>query len=220
MKGFKKNLLLILTVSFLCVSCGTGAGMTGTGSNSNSSAGNNSSSDNSGNFIFDMLGSILGNYATLTAKDLQGTWNYTGTDCRFKSENLLKQAGGEVAATEIEKKLDDAFSKVGIGKGTCTFTFNADNSYSATLGGKSISGTYAFDEANKKLNLTYLMGLGNLEANVTKTGTNGISLLFDADKILNLVSLVATVSNNTTVKAIGSLAGQYDGLLAGFEMKK
>jgi len=209
-------LLFILSIfSFLVFnSCGTSV----PASNSNSTSSGTSSSGGGG-FVLDVLGSLLGDYASLKQADLYGTWNYTGTDCRFKSENLLKKAGGEVAAKEIESQLDDAFGKMGIKSGACSFTFKDDNTFSAVLGTKKISGSYTIDEANKKIVLTYLMGIANLEANVVKSGQS-MSLLFDADKILSLLNMLASVSNNTYIKSIGTLASQYDGLLVGFQMKK
>lgn len=213
MKKIKLTVLAVLATAFLFVSCGT-TGMSG-GSTSSST----SSSGSIGSSISDVLGAVLGYNASLTKADLQGTWNYIGTDCKFKSDDLLKKAGGELVAGQIETKMDETFSKIGIKRGACTFIFNTDNSFSATLGTKKISGTYVFDETNKKVTLTYLMGLATMDANVSKSGS-AISLLFDADKILSLLSVLASVSNNTSIKAIGELAGQYDGLLVGFQLQK
>ena len=58
--------------------------------------------------------------------DMTGTWSYTGSAIEFESDNLLQKAGGAVAATAAEKKLDEQLAKVGIKAGQMSFTFNAD----------------------------------------------------------------------------------------------
>jgi hypothetical protein len=44
--------------------------------------------------------------------------------------------------------------------------------------------------------------------------------LFKADKLLDLIGKLTANTNNTTLKTIGSLAGQYDGLKIGLELQK
>ena len=39
--------------------------------------------------------------------DMTGTWSYSGSAIEFESDNLLQKAGGAVAATAAEKKLDE-----------------------------------------------------------------------------------------------------------------
>ena len=63
--------------------------------------------------------------------DMTGTWSYTGSAIEFESDNLLQKAGGAVAATAAEKKLDEQLAKVGIKAGQMSFTFNADSTFSA-----------------------------------------------------------------------------------------
>ena len=64
----------------------------------------------------------------LTGKNtasMVGTWEFTGSALEFESDNLLQKAGGSLAATAVEKKLDGFLEKVGI-NGLCSghnFTF-------------------------------------------------------------------------------------------------
>lgn len=69
--------------------------------------------------------------------DMTGTWSFTGSAIEFESDNLLQKAGGAVAATAAEKKLDEQLAKVGIRAGQMTFTFNADSTFCAKLGQKT-----------------------------------------------------------------------------------
>lgn len=188
-------------------------GVTGTsGSTSGSTA------SNTVGILGNILSAVLGN-TSLTESDLYGTWNYTGSDCVFETENLLMKAGGAVAANKLESEIDEQLQKIGIKPGACSFTFNQDKSFKANIGGKSISGTYTLDTANKKIQLSTLMGLGKINANVAKSG-NKISLLFDSDKALKLISFAGSLTGNSAIKTITGLAEKYDGMMIGLEMSK
>ena len=62
-----------------------------------------------------------------------------------------------------------------------------------------------------------LAGAGSLNLYVRKTGDR-IRLLFKADKLLEIVSAVANMTQNATVNAIGKVASAYDGMLLGCEL--
>lgn len=166
-----------------------------------------------------VLGAVLGASNQLTEADLVGVWNYQSVDCVFETENLLMKAGGEVASNQIETKLNETFSKFGVVPGACSFTFNSDKTYTATIAGYAISGQYALDAENKKLTMTYLAGLASMNPHIVKTG-NKISLLYDADKLLTVAQKLAAMSNNSTMQTLSSLASSYDGMMVGIELQK
>ena len=82
--------------------------------------------------------------------DMTGTWSYTGSAIEFESDNLLQKAGGAVAATAAEKKLDEQLAKVGIKAGQMSFTFNADSTFSAKVGQKSMKNLEILKEEKTK----------------------------------------------------------------------
>ena len=47
-----------------------------------------------------------------------------------------------------------------------------------------------------------------------------LALLFNADKLLDFLGKLSTISGSTTLKAVNSLAEQYDGAKVGFELKR
>lgn len=218
-----------LAATLLLTGCGTTgssllSGMAGAGTGSTTTittttATADDSSSGLASLLGNILGAVLGGSSTLTEADLAGTWKYQSADCVFESENLLLKAGGEAAATKIESKLNETMAKVGIAAGTCTFTFNADKTYTASFGGRTMTGQYSLDAENKKLNMTYLAGLGTMSPNIVKSGS-GISLLFDADKLLTTLQTLATLSGNSSMQALSKLASSYDGLMVGMELKK
>ena len=114
--------------------------------------------------------------------DMTGTWSYTGSAIEFESDNLLQKAGGAVAATAAEKKLDEQLAKVGIKAGQMSFTFNADSTFSAKVGQKSMKGSYSYNASTQKVNLKFAKLIG-MNAKVNATSTT-MDLLFESDKLL------------------------------------
>lgn len=46
-----------------------------------------------------------------------------------------------------------------------------------------------------------------------------LSLLFNADKLLDFLTKLSAVSKSTTLQTLNKLASQYDGMMMGFELK-
>ncbi len=153
-----------------------------------------------------------------TSDNITGTWNYTNPAVEFKSDDLLKKAGGAVAASAVESKMSTQLSKVGIKAGQMSFTFNDDDTFTSTVGKRTMSGTYTYDKTTRKVQLTY-MYLLNVSASVNCTNSS-LELLFESDKLLKILAFLTSKSSSTTTKTIGTLASGYDGMLMGFEMKK
>jgi len=220
-KNFLSTCLLTAVLALAgCSGAGTNSLLGGLGqTGSAAGAGNAATNGTVEALVGNLLGSLLGKSATLTQADLVGTWQYTGPDCVFESENLLMQAGGAVAATQIETKMAAALGKVGFKAGSCSFTFKADGTYSAVIGGRTLSGKYTLDAANEKLTMTYLAGVATMNPHVVKTG-NSLSLLYEADKLLSLVNGLSSLSGSTGAKTLGNLLSQYDGLLVGIQLQK
>lgn len=213
----------LLAGALLLSGCGSTAGaLAGIGGQTSgtvSTTPNTESSNNGSSFLGNLLGTLLGESTTLSEKKLAGTWNYTGADCAFESENLLAKAGGAVAAQKINSELNTQLAKVGIKQGSCSFTFNEDKTYSATIGGRHISGEYTLDATNKTVKMTYLGGLGSMTPHVALKGGK-LSLLLDSDKLLNLVKTISALSNNSSIKTVSTLLSNYDGMYIGIQLQK
>ena len=153
-----------------------------------------------------------------------GTWKYTAPDCKFESDDLLSKAGGEVAAKKVEEQMSNYLSKLGFNENT-VYVFNADSTYTSTVAGRTVNGTYSYNKDTKEVTLKTKIGL-KMTAQVSTSLLNGgtMSLLFKADKLMSLAQTVtgavAGKSSNATVSTLNSVLSQYDGLLLGFEMKK
>lgn len=180
--------------------------------------GNSNSSSSAGSSIINgVLNNVIGS-GTFSKQDLCAhTWKYSKPGCAFTSENLLAKAGGEIAANKVEEKLGEYYSKFGFSGSNTYFTFKTDGTFAAKIDGKSWQGNYTFDEKTHAIQMKGL--LLSMSGYATKT-TNGISLLFDQTKLLNLIKTMGALKGSSTLSAIGTIANNYDGMRVGFEMTK
>lgn len=180
--------------------------------------GNSNSSNSAGSSIINgILNNVIGS-GTFSKQDLCAhTWKYSKPGCAFISENLLAKAGGEIAANKVEEKLGEYYSKFGFSGSNTYFTFKTDGTFAAKIDGKSWQGNYTFDEKTHAIQMKGL--LLSMSGYATKT-TNGISLLFDQTKLLNLIKTMGALKGSSTLSAIGTIANNYDGMRVGFEMTK
>lgn len=153
--------------------------------------------------------------------DVKGTWTYSGTAVKFESEDLLKSTAASLAAGQVEDKLDEYVQKVGIKAGTFSFTFNEDKTFVVTVKGKNFNGTYTVSEDYKTMSLQFGKTFATKPFTAAISATSSqLDLLFQADKLLELLEKLTASSNNATLKTVSTIAGQYDGMQLGLELKK
>ncbi len=191
-------------------------------------AGQNSSAQS----LKDILGKVANNSTVtdiveqvtgvnISKGDIKGTWKYTGSAVKLESEDLAKSAAAGIAATQVEKKVDEYLAKAGLAEGAFSFTFNEDNTFTTTVKGKSFNGTYILSEDGTTLTLKYGKTISSEGIKTTASiKSSTFELLFQADKLLDLLGKLTTATSNTTLKTIGTLAGQYDGMKIGLELQK
>ena len=195
-----------------CGSFGAGAG-TGTGNNTNIL----------GSILGDVLGAATDGLTSVIGIDkpsqsyLIGPWKYTQPGVAFTSENLLAKAGGEVAATSAREKLIGTYQSLGINAANTFLQFNEDKTFSGKIAGKSISGTYTYNEKDASMTLKTM--LFSLPAFAKRTSA-GLSILFESKKLLQILQTVAAVSGNSTISTIGDLSKNYDGMRMGLDMSR
>ena len=166
--------------------------------------------------VINAITSVIG-LDKVSAQNLIGSWTYSGPGCAFTSENLLAKAGGEVAAAQIEQKLQPYYQQVGISASNTQITFNQDGTFTSRIAGTNFSGTYTFNEASQQIKLKGML----LSINCyTKREINGISILFEAKKLLTVLQTMSALSGNANLQTIGDLSKQYDGVRVGFDMKR
>lgn len=170
----------------------------------------------SGQSLGNILISVIGLDKPSQA-ELIGTWRYTQPGVAFTSENLLAKAGGEVAAAKIREELNTYYKQFGVSSSNTVIQFNQDNTFTAKILGKTISGNYTYAQQTCQITLKTL--LFTMPA-YTKRTVNGMSILFESKKLLTVLQTVAAISGNATLQTIGDLSTNYNGVRLGFDMKK
>ena len=215
----KKHLFCILlgACGYLITSCGSMSGL-GTDSNTTTAASGSSSLED---ILGAITGSLLGNSAAVKKADLIGAWKYAKPDCRFESADLLKKAGGELVAGQVESKLAETFMQVGISANAASMSFAENGTAQFVFGGRSFPLAYSLNENTRIMTLTDpILGLISMDATVCKSSNNRISILFDSQKLLSLISMAGGYTNNANLQAISKLLGSYDGMKVGLELNK
>ena len=200
MKKIKIGLLAL--ASLVMVSCGN--------------MGQVMSAMTNGTGIANAVKSVIG-LDKVKAQQLIGDWKYKGPGCAFTSENLLAKAGGEMAAVQIEEKVKPYYQQVGLSAENTFISFKEDGTFSSQIAGTPFNGQYTFDEATQKITLKSLFFSVNCYA---KKEVGGISILFEANKLLTLLQTVAAFSGNKDLQTISDLSKKYDGVRIGFDMNK
>jgi hypothetical protein len=164
------------------------------------------------------VASVISGNNNVTAETLAGTWSYQQPAVEFESSNLLKKAGGKIASATIEKKLVTQFAKVGITAGKFMMTFNADGTFAAIKNGQtSTSGKYTI--SGEKIIFSYLEGAANVTG-YAQIQDGVLSITFDSSKLLDVVSKVGSISSNSSLSTIGTLAKSFDGMKSGMKFTK
>lgn len=170
-----------------------------------------------------VVGALTNKDATLTVADLAGTWRYSAPACKFESDDLLKSAGGEVVASSLKSKLATYYEKAGITSSRVSFSF-ADTTMVMTYGSAKLNGYVVKDEPSGKFVVTFTLVGGHIpvmvmDAEITKSG-NTMEILFDVEKLVNVMTTIASKTQSSTLQTISNLLSEYDGVLMGFELTK
>lgn len=160
---------------------------------------------------------------SLSQKDLIGTWTFEGTAVRLETDDILKKAAGEIAASKAEEKLDEYCRKYGLTAKAGAFTFKEDGTFESTTGKNTQKGTYTLK--GDKLTLKYgngkhIKNIGSLTATVKRESSGEISLLWDASRMIDVFTAITAKTSNATLQSISTLLQGYDGLKVGIRLKK
>lgn len=169
------------------------------------------------------VGNIVQNLIStdnIEIKDIAGTWEYSAPAVSFKSDNLLKKAGGAAAATSLEGKLSTYYKYANIQ--SMKLEIKEDSTFTMSLKRTSLKGDITKDEEGNfffNYKVAGRINIGTIQTYLTKSG-NTLDVTYDVSKLIKLIEKVGTYTGNSTVKGISSLLNEYDGVTAGFKMKK
>lgn len=151
----------------------------------------------------------------VSEESLHGTWSYEQPAVVLESKNVLNKLGGSLATATIESEMKKQLEKYGFTKGKVVLTFKADKSFTASLNGKTVSGTYTVNNTNLTLSRK---GIASVVMNVKHSGS-GLQVAVPADKVLSLVNAVgsAAAKADSRIGAVTDLLKQYKGMYLGLK---
>lgn len=171
--------------------------------------------------VVDAVTNVVG--AATNTLSLPGTWIYKGAAVDLKSDNTLSNLAGTAVTSGVETKINNAFEKVGLKEGAVTFVFNDGMSFSCTIFGKTLNGTWKQNTDENKLTLQFGQTMKYLSmTGYYKTTTSSCEILFDANRFLSFLKSALSLvgKSSSTVGAISGISNNYDGMRLGFKLEK
>lgn len=180
--------------------------------------GSDSGSSDIGNALGGLVSGLLGN-DKISPESMVGTWTYVSPAVCFQSDNFLQKAGGAAAAGTIEGKLEPYFKRFGLDK--LEMTIDKDLNFTMKSGKLQATGTITIADKEVYFNFSAMgkINLGKIRTYVTQSGSS-MSVMFDVSKLMSVVKAVSSITGSTTVSAATKLLESYDGICAGFKLKK
>lgn len=160
----------------------------------------------------------------LDISSLSGSWQYSAPAVTFKSDNLLKKAGGSAASGMIEEKLAPIYSTAGFDK--MNLTVDNDGNFSMKVRTITLKGTIQqLEESGSQANFVFnfqaaKLKIGKMNAYVQKSATGKLKIMFDVSKLITLIETAGKIVKNSTINNVVTMLKSYDGLCAGFELQK
>ena len=202
----KKTILTLLAATALLLSSCMTTGM-----------GTTSTTNSTNNVLGNVLGAVLSNVLFGGQSGILGSWNYSAPSTAFTTERTLTNAGGNATVSNINSSLASNYNNIGINRSNTSFSFLADNKFSAKVNGIPFSGTYVYNPQNGEISLK--TSTETIKGNVIKT-QKGMGLMFDSTQMVNLLQKEGKVSNTAAVQAVSNLAKSSNGARVGFELTK
>ena len=202
----------------------TGSSSQTNSSSNESSSTNNSSSSSSG--LSNILGALGGVVENLISTDnieissLAGTWKYAAPAVAFKSDDLLKKAGGAAVASQVEAKLENYYKYLRLQ--SMQLTIDQAGAFTMAFNKIALSVNITKDEeGNLLFNFTVAgqINIGTVKTYVTKSGDT-LNVMFDVSKLMTILEKVGSYVGNSTISSITSLLSTYDGITAGFKLTR
>ncbi|WP_295729838.1 DUF4923 family protein [uncultured Muribaculum sp.] len=184
------------------------------------STGTSAQTSGLGGVLGSLLSNVLGNDKIAT-DDMVGSWTYSSPAVAFKSDDLLKKAGGAAASAAVEQKLAEYYKIIGFTG--MTLTVGDDKSFTMKSSRLSLSGTIEQGAEPGEIIFSFKalkkIPLGSYTAHVSIVAGR-MTVTFDTTKLMSLVNTVAKFAGSKSLSAMNSILQQFDGMEAGFAMTK
>lgn len=172
----------------------------------------------------DVVNSVINTYVPgANAVSLPGSWSYTGAAVSLSGETAVSNIAGTAVTSGIENKIDGYLQKIGVKPGVVHFTFNEDKTFTSTIFGINLSGTWQINDEAKRVTLQYGKVMKYLSMTGTLTRTSeGCEILFDADRFLTFIKSALSFAGkgSTAASGLSSLTSSYKGMKLGYKLAK
>ncbi|MCD8317625.1 MAG: DUF4923 family protein [Paraprevotella sp.] len=176
-----------------------------------------SGSSSTGSALSSVFQNLIGT-AKVANSSLKGSWNYESPAVVFESSNLLKKAGGSLMTGAAENTLQKYLTKIGFKPGEVVLTFDGDKNFSMRVGSKTVEGNYTMTYNEITLHRSGLLKQP-ITANLS-VKLKDMQITFKADKLLEFLTKISSMTQNSTLNLIGNVASGYDGMQLGLQFKK
>ena len=105
-------------------------------------------------------------------------------------------------------------------------TIDKQGAFSMKVRGITLKGTIqAVEDESSQANFKFTFSglgksIGGINAYIEKNITGSMTLTFDVSKLITIMEKISSVTNNSTISTLSKTLSSYDGLCAGFELKK
>ena len=172
----------------------------------------------------DVVNSVINTYVPgANAVSLPGSWSYTGAAVSLSGETAVSNIAGTAVTSGIENKIDGYLQKIGVKPGSVHFTLNEDKTFTSTIFGINLSGTWQINDEAKRVTLQYGKVMKYLSMTGTLTRTSeGCEILFDADRFLTFIKSALSFAGkgSTAASGLSSLTSSYKGMKLGYKLAK
>ena len=170
------------------------------------------------------IGGVVNTVTGGTATTPEGNWTYNGVAVQLTTDSMLGDIASSAVVGNIEAKMDEFLSKIGIKSGVATLTFSNDSTFTINAGVVKLAGQWS--QSGEKVSMNFGKNMTFLKLEGTfKSITDGCEIVFPADKFITFAEKAAEVASSITGKTsdsnvLSSLMSNVKGVNAGFKMKK
>jgi len=216
-----KRILIAMTACLMMA--GVASAQSGLGSLLGALSGSSDKSSSTSSLLNTVPKVVYSYVEGTTAVVLPGNWTYTGCAISISGDSVLGNVASTAASSTIESKVDEYLKKVGLTSGSMKFTFNEDLTFTCTIKGVPVNGTWSTSDNASKVTLKFGKAVSYLSMTGTlKSTSSGCEMLFNGKAFLKVVkTLLNYASSQSSVASVASsLSGNYNDMKIGFNLKK
>ena len=165
-----------------------------------------------------MASTVKGAFAAKSAEaeQLVDTWVYVEPAVLSTSNRMLRKMAGNAVAGKVEKMIRDNYERANLNSQNTFYTFNSNGTFSRSLAGKSVTGTWMTSGEQVMLAMKNVQ----ISAMTSHLEKDTLILVADLSKTLGEIQELGGYSDTKTNKTLFKLAKNIKGLKIGFMLAR